>query len=383
MKASLIGIIFCILLKVSAQSDTQIFDFASKNIREKVKQELVQKINSAIELPFVEKNYIQYKGAFWAMELMLYQNQNVEINILNWIAQLKFVNASMQWILLEYLFTIYPGKYSDLVKKNWDILKSDKIKALALEYMSVEKFDTSLLLNDAFKGSSYYRLFKMIHQENKSTNLFTSNNFLQYSFLPNQTVLISFQYADRNTPGYLMVRLSNGKWLSDANNKPYQFQQLARSITNMPYYLTNGNTPQGLYKLTGFDSSTNNWIGPTTNLQMLMPFEKDGKNNFFETQNVEKEYKELLGSLAENINLWQSYEAGKIGRTEIIAHGTTIPTDFYKSTTYFPCTPSLGCLCSPEIWDDNGKRELSIQNEWILLLKQRQLNPNFLLVIEH
>ena len=383
MKFFLIGIIFCILLKVSAQSDTQIFDFASKNNREKVKQELIQKINTAIELPFVEKNYIQYKGAFWAMELMLCQNNNIENKIPNWIAQLQFVTASMQWILLEYLYTIDPGRYSDLIKKNWSFLKTNKIKALALEYISAKKLDTLFLLNDSFKSSSYYRLFRILHQQNKATNLVTSNYFLQYSFLPNQTVLVSFQYTDRNTPGYLMIRLSNGTWFSDASNKPYQFQQLARSITNMPYYLTNGNTPQGLYKLTGFDSSTNNWIGPTTNLQMLMPFEKDGKINFFETQNVEQEYRELLGSLAENIKLWQSFEAGRIGRTEIIAHGTTIPTDFYKSTTYFPCTPSLGCLCSPEIWDDNGKREWSIQNEWISLLKQHQLKPNYLLVIEH
>jgi len=383
MKAFFTGIIFFMLLNVSAQSDSKIFEFASKNNREKVKKELIQIINSTIELPFVEKNYIQYKGAFWAMELMLYQNNNVEIKIPSWISQLQFVNASMQWILLEYLYTIYPGKYADMVKKNWSYLKTDKIKALALEYISFDKLDTSFFQNDSFKVSNYYRLFELQHQQKIAAKLLTSNIFLKHSFLPNQAVIVSFQYADRNIPGYLMIRLNNGKWLSDKYNKPYQFQQLARSITNMPYYLTNGNTPQGLYKLTGFDSSNNNWIGPTTNLQMLMPFEKDGKNNFFETRNVEQEYKKLLGSLADKNNLWQSYEAGKIGRTEIIAHGTTIPTDFYKSTTYFPCTPSLGCLCSPEIWDDNGKRIMSIQNEWISLLKKHQLNPNYLLVIEY
>jgi len=383
MKAFFTGIICFMLMNLSAQYDSLIFEFASKNNREKVKLELIQKINAAIDLPFVEKNYFQYKVAFWAMELMLYQNNIVEIKIPSWISQLKYENASMQWILLEYLFTIYPGKYADLVKKNWSYLKTDKIKALALEYISVDKLDTSFLLKDSFKVSNYYRLFELQYQQKIATTLFTSNNFLKHSFLPNQTVLVSFQYADRNSPGYLMVRLSNGKWLSDDNNKPYQFHQLARSITNMPYYLTNGNTPQGLYKLTGFDSSNNNWIGPTTNLQMLMPFEKDGKNNFFVSKNVEQEYKELLGSLADNTNLWQSFEAGKIGRTEIIAHGTTIPIDFYKSTTYYPCTPSLGCLCSPEIWDDNGKRIMSIQNQWISLLKQHLLNPNYLLVIEH
>ena len=59
MKFFLIGIIFCILLKVSAQSDTQIFDFASKNNREKVKQELIQKINTAIEYNFSQQMVIQ------------------------------------------------------------------------------------------------------------------------------------------------------------------------------------------------------------------------------------------------------------------------------------------------------------------------------------
>ncbi len=382
MKAFSTGIICFMLLNVSAQADTLIFDFASKINRKKVKLELIQKINIAIELPFIEKNYIPYKGAFWAMELMLYKNQKVEVKIPRWIAQLQYTSASMQWVLLEYLYTIYPRRYTDLIKKNWSYLKTDKIKALALEYISLGNLDTSFYKNDSFKISNYYRLFELQHQKKIATKLFTNNSFLQNYFLPNQTVLVSFQYTDRNTPGYLMIRLRNGKWLSDDNNKPYQFQQLARSITNMPYYLTNGNTPQGLYKISGFDSSSNNWIGPTTNLQMLMPFEKDGKNNFFETQNVEQEYKELLGSLADNINLWQSYGAGKIGRTEIIAHGTTIPSDFYKLTSYFPCTPSLGCLCSPEIWDDNGKRIMSIQNEWISLLKKHQLTPNYLLVIE-
>ncbi len=383
MKTFFSGIICFILSNVSAQSDSLKFDFASKNNREKVKFELIQKIDAAIELPFVEKNYIPYKGAFWAMELMLYQNNNVKVKIPNWISQLQYATASMQWVLLEYLYTIYPTKYANLLKQNWSLLKSDKVKALALEYIVLNQLDTAFLKNDFFKNSTYYQLFKKLHQQKKITKLFTKNSFLQNAFLPNQTVLVSFQYANRNTPGYLMIRLSNGKWLSDANDKPYQFKQLARSITNLPYYLTNGNTPQGLYKLTGFDSSNNDWIGPTTNLQMLMPFENDGKNNFFTTQNVEQEYRELLGSFAANINLWQSYEAGKIGRTEIIAHGTTIPTDFYKSTTYFPCTPSLGCLCSPEIWDDNGKRIMSIQNEWITLIKKNQLQPHYILVIEH
>ena len=183
MKAFFTGIVCFMLLNVSAQSVSLIFDFASKNNREKVKLELIQKINSTIDLPFVEKNFISYKGAFWAMELMLYQNSNVEIKIPIWISQLQYVNASMQWVLLEYLYTIYPGKYAGSIKQNWNVLKSDKIKALALEYIALDKLDTSFLLNDSFEASNYYRLFELQHQKKSPTYIFNSNNFLQNYFL--------------------------------------------------------------------------------------------------------------------------------------------------------------------------------------------------------
>lgn len=72
--------------------------------------------------------------------------------------------------------------------------------------------------------------------------------------------------------------------------------QLARSISNLPYYLTNGNTPQGLYRITGTDISENKWIGPTTNIQMVMPFEII-ISFFRENTDYEMYYKTLLGGI--------------------------------------------------------------------------------------
>lgn len=76
-----------------------------------------------------------------------------------------------------------------------------------------------------------------------------------------------------------MIRKKNGAWLADENGKPLKFKQLARSISNLPYYITNGNTPQGLYRVTGFDYSSNEWIGPTKNVQMVLPYENN--SSFF------------------------------------------------------------------------------------------------------
>jgi hypothetical protein len=42
---------------------------------------------------------------------------------------------------------------------------------------------------------------------------------------------------------------------------------------------------------------------------------------------------------------------GKIGRSEIIAHGTTIDPGFFSGKPYYPISPTLGCLCAREIWD--------------------------------
>ena len=90
-----------------------------------------------------------------------------------------------------------------------------------------------------------------------------------------------------------MIRTGEGKWVTDKKNEPLRYTQLARSITNMPYYLTNGNTPQGLFRITGLDTSNNNWIGPTANLQMLMPFEQNNGPVFFLNRSDEIDNKKV------------------------------------------------------------------------------------------
>ena len=46
------------------------------------------------------------------------------------------------------------------------------------------------------------------------------------------------------------------------------------------------------------------------------------------------------------------------GRTEIIAHGTTVDPAYYKGKPYFPLTPTQGCLCTKEIWDESSGKLL-------------------------
>jgi hypothetical protein len=379
-----IGFLFFVNF-LNAQNKPTFFAFTQATLRAKTKLELINLVDATIQVPLVDSNYKKWKSAFWAMEIMLYKPAAFEKNIPLLLKQFNQLNAALQWSFLEALYTLYPGDYAPYMKETLQGAKTDKIKALLLEYLHLGKIDPIISSSDLFYQSPYYQLY--LQNTKPISNLLSiqESTVLNKDFLPNQYVLVSFQYKDRNRPGYLMIRAADNKWVADTKNEPLRFAQLARSITNMPYYLTNGNTPQGLFRITGLDASDNNWIGPTTNLQMIMPYEQADGIIFFadSTQLANKKiYESLLSPLSSVTGLWQSYDAGKIGRSEIIAHGTTIPTEFYAKEPYFPCTPSLGCLCSPEIWNEEGKLVSSVQAEWISEIKKLPQQPTYLLVIE-
>lgn len=320
-------------------------------------------------------------GACWAMELMLYKPSVLEQRIPGILDSLYQQPLAMQQAFLEMILTLFPGDFTDKLQDRWRKLGSHKIKAMALEQLAMAGIFPELQIDPQFMQSAYAEFYQ---QRWMNSNIFypKKEDVLSKNFLPGQTVLVSFQYRNRDRPGCLMIRTAGHQWLKDAEGQNYCFTQLARSINNMPWYLTNGNTPQGLYKLAGIDVSNNNWIGPTPNMQMVMPFEPGLQPFFLDTVEAYRQYQNLLGSLAKFPSLFQSYHAGRIGRSEIIAHGTTIPEWYYTGQPYYPCTPSLGCLCSPEIWSESGTVLRSVQQQWMDIVGKLRPAPLFLLVLE-
>jgi hypothetical protein len=125
------------------------------------------------------------------------------------------------------------------------------------------------------------------------------------------------------------------------------FEQLARSGSSLPYFLTNGNTPQGIYRINGTAVARNNYIGPTPNIQLFMPYE-DSLEKFFQYK-----WDSSIAPLAAYKNLlptsWQNYQpmteafyAGKIGRTEIIAHGTYHRSGIFQRQTILSSYTNIG-----------------------------------------
>lgn len=367
--------------KASTQEKASFF-FASRQCRDSVTLQLKEQINKTILLPLTDNTYQQWMGAYWAMELMLYKPAGYQEKISLQIERLLQMGPGFQRAFLEMLYTLYPTDFDDEVQLIVNQLKSEKVKAMALEYLALSNKSYFIELSDQFLKSNYFLQYQYVRSKLQQS-LPSKYDFLDSSFMPQQTVLCSFQSINRNKPGYLMIRLSNGTFMKDEKGEELKFPQLARAISNLPFYLTNGNTPQGLYKITGVDTSTNKWIGPTTNLQMILPFENKTYDFFGTDTAYEFFFKNLLGNkLHLYKGLWESYWAGKMGRTEIIAHGTTIDPLYYKTQSYFPNTPSLGCLCSPEIWNDKGEQTYSSQVEWMKLVQEFIQKPGYLIVAD-
>jgi hypothetical protein len=195
-----------------------------------------------------------------------------------------------------------------------------------------------------------------------------------------------FVHKNRDIPGYLIVQNKYGKILTEKGDT-LKFRVLARSITNMPEYISNGNTPQGVYSIQGFSVSDNVFIGKSPTIISTLPFETSlaefslGKMNGDWT--LEKYNQFYPGSWKNYLPKNMSFYAGKAGRGEIILHGTTIDTDFYKTQNYYPFTPSLGCLCLLERWNSkDGKLLESEQLRLVRTLKKKNISKALMYIIE-
>jgi hypothetical protein len=262
--------------------------------------------------------------------------------------------------------------------------KNDQLIVNTIKESLDTKFAEQGILNPVL-----YMLQVHISEQKKNGTFLSKNLFeklFSNKFLPGETVMYSIQRKNRDYPGLVIIRQKNGNFISDSSGNIFNVPQLARSITNLPGYLTNGNTPQGIFVMHGFDVSMSSFIGPTANIQLSMPVETSIQNFFSDSTisdtvwNIDY-YKKLIPEDLKNyLPLYYSYYAGLAGRTEIIAHGTTIDPNFYVNKSYFPLTPSLGCLCSKEIW--NGKRLESDQQKLVNALLKAGGANGYCVVIE-
>lgn len=177
---------------------------------------------------------------------------------------------------------------------------------------------------------------------------------------PGYAAIYSLQRPGREVMGLALVRAADGRFVRDARGELFASPQLARALTHLPGTITNGNTPQGLFTLIGAGTATNPWIGPTPYLHTKLPIEA----TVAEFEHADPTQSASLPAWSDAVYdsflppAWRGWApikeawlAGRAGRDDILLHGTVVNPDYYRGASYFPGTPSAGCMVSHETWD--------------------------------
>ncbi|MFY7901064.1 MAG: hypothetical protein ACOVNY_12830 [Chitinophagaceae bacterium] len=397
MKAFALITCVCILYNTSAQysKDSIYSDFVISKRRTQLNNSIHQRIiQQSFSKPFDSSMESSYAEACWAISQFIIVKPIVYKGFKELLSNYSYLQPSTKRSLIEAIYATYPFQFVREIQTLAIKETNSKLFAMLIVYLkrAANYYKKSsnykvLILNKSKEWSNdiIFQQLDIYISNKKETNATMPSVVDWFKHQQNQQIktVYSFQRTNRNFPGLAIVQLENGLFVRDAKGTLLVFEQLARSASNLPFFLTNGSTPQGVFTITGVDVSTNLFIGPTPNLQLIMPFEND--SIFFEgsSNNTLEKYQQLLPKSWQNYSaMYETFYAGKIGRTEIIAHGTTIDVALFKNQSYYPFTPTLGCLCAKEIWNETtGKLVFSDQINLVNAFLQTTTSKGKLIVI--
>ncbi|MEO7047654.1 MAG: hypothetical protein ABI091_20315, partial [Ferruginibacter sp.] len=289
-KGAFVFLLFSI--SFSAISQNLYFKDVLKSSRETLYRNLVQNtINKNLSLPLTDSTEDNWQDAFNAMELLKYKSPWINSRIEKGIEGMHSRSISFQRAIIDLVYSNYPEIFYQQTRFLLSQTTDAKLLAMCANYiLQSTKADEDInflavktqqqLQQDPDNAILQQLQYQLLHFK-KPDAVPDVKSFLQKNYLPGQVLLISFQRKNRNYPGLVIVRDTNGNFIKDDSTKMlFAVAQLARSMSNMPGYISNGNTPEGIFKMDGFDVSRSSFIGPTPNIQLSMPFETK-ENRFF------------------------------------------------------------------------------------------------------
>jgi hypothetical protein len=345
--------------------------------------------------PLNDDNEGEWNDALWAMELLQYKDGFTRQKLGVAWSKAAQLSTYFQKNLLETTFSLYKTEFKPQALQLMQQTKSVAIFIRCAEYVlradSVNgKSLVAALIKQKFPydNSLGMQLLKSRIYAGKPQPRPPMLDIFDSGFLSGKTVIFSLQRSNRDYAGLVLIRKPDGTFLKDSTGGFFHTSQLARAITNYPFYITNGNTPQGILRFSGFDVSRLLYIGPTQNLQLQLPFEITASSFFADSNYIDSSwnlglYASLLPPSWKNYNnIYESFYAGQMGRNAIIMHGTTIDPEFYKDQPYYPQTPSMGCLCSFEDWSEDGYRTVSNQQKIVSAINNIGSSEGYVVVID-
>ena len=340
-------------------------------------------IGKTFRLPLDSNTAYKYESACWAITQFMVCNSEVENGFKKMFHAYPTLDTDTRRALLEAVYGTYPHQYRSQIESIAERETDPRLFAICATYLfradssATRRSQLLIQLSEKFPQYDSIPVLSALQHylNNHSLETRTTTPSLPDLFSYNRRrgikIIYSFQRWNRDYPGLAIVQNAKGNFVRHADGRLMVFEQLARSGSDLPYFITNGSTPQGVYSVTGIDIAHNNLIGPTPNLQMLMPYEGKWESYFQmdSTRIWDSTQNPLALYLTHLPTGWRNYEpmteafyAGKIGRTEIIAHGTTIDPEYFRGRPFFPLTPTLGCLCAREQWNvTTGRPTLSEQ----------------------
>ena len=365
-----------------------------KNLREET-------IQGRISKPLTHETEKEWSNAFWAAGLIRERTALVRNALAQAFLTWEKRGASFQRAALEATAGLFPCDFSSEMRAILGKTNNPKLFAMATYYldkittMPEERSAFVSLIENTFPEWGENPILFMLHHDLSKPRTETIKNrppllsLLSFSFKPGCPVLFSIQRLDRRYPGIAVVRGVNGAFIRQRDGSLFNVSHLALSLSNMPGTITNGNTPQGVFTVRGTGYARNVFIGPTPYLHSKIPFEASPAEFFHDSTFRDKDWSpdlyELL--LPEDwrtyIPIWETFYAGKAGRSAMLTHGTTINPAYYQGEPCYPHTPSLGCLCAKEFWSPETGR--AVMSDHLALLKAflKDGNPcGFLVVVE-
>jgi hypothetical protein len=371
-------------------------DFALQSSRQAFRYQLS---DTLLALPFRRKQAPDsvWQTTFWAMELSLHAPDSLIVPLQELFGEYERRSPAFRRSLLEMMYALYPKQFTPEIETLLLKEKNEKLFAMQALYLARAKPENTEKLVEQmtarFANLQHPILFCLDEDLNRRISPFSYKlpdlaDLLSFNKQQKHKVIYSFQRPDRNFPGLAVVQYADGKPARDKNGKLLVFEQFARSSSNLPFFITNGNTPQGVYSFSDTVNAQNRFIGPVPAFSTFLPFEAS-LSDFFHKKQTGTAWTEALylslfpQSWQEYPHIMEAFYAGRAGRTEILAHGTVIDTSFYKSEIFYPYTPSLGCLTAKEIWNpETGRQTESSQAGLLQAFFKTKGKSGFLYVID-
>ncbi|GEM_PF-17973 len=218
--------------------------------REKLKNELIQSTileNLASELSL--ENEKKWQSAFWAMELIQYQSEKVEQRIKQAFLKIDERSIAFQRALLEVICTLYPNNFQEAVRRLTKATKNSKIFAMGIFYLNGGRFQPNRehqrLLQKKFSAQHDDPILSMLsfYLTQPTRRLFPTADqvidLMQNPFFEHNCVIFSFHRVNRSYPGLTVIKKNDNTFLRKNDGTLFSISHLARSVSNLPGFLTN------------------------------------------------------------------------------------------------------------------------------------------------